>query len=186
MRFTAVCMLILLILIVGFFVFAAISRCNKKNRDYGINDNEEVRKLAKVVSPSFILTRSEKPLFFLIQETLPEYILLTQVSFSAILKSNDLPTRNSFNRKRIDYLVVSKDFAPIVVIELDDRSHKISNVKESDEYRDNLLSAAGIPTIRFKELPSKELLKRELGIVLREFVHREKLPTYTAPYKKAS
>lgn len=182
MGFNPVFMLILIIIILGFILYFLFSSNQSGKKNYGIKDNEEVRKLAKVVAPTFVLTHNEKPLFFLIQETYPEYILLTQVSFSAIVKTSEISQRNAYNRLRLDYLIVSNDFAPIVVIELDDRSHKAPAVKAKDDYRDNLLSAAGIPTIRFQEIPSKDELKRELNIVLKEFEYRDKTPSL----KKAS
>ena len=170
------------ILFIVFVVYSIFKSKPNKNSDYGIKDNEEVRKLAKVVTPTFVLTHNEQPFFFLIQETYPEYILLSQVSFSAIIKTTDLAQRNAYNRLRLDYILVSNDFAPIVVIELDDRSHKSVSVKAKDNYRDNLLSAAGIPTLRFTETPTKDELKQKVNIILQEFEHRKKLPKL----KKAS
>ena len=177
MEIIAALSLVILIILVVYILYFFFSYGEEKI-EHGIKNNDEVKKLEKVVSPTFVLTRIEKPFYYTLKELYPDHIILTQVSFSAIVKTSDVSLRNQYNRARVDILIVSEDFTPIVVAELDDKSHLNEKNKKRDELRDNILSAAGIPTIRFFGIPSKEEIKAEIDIVLRQFEHREKLPTY--------
>ena len=108
------------------------------------------------------LTKNEQPMYFRIAETFPEYVVLAQVAFSALVTSSNQGTRNRFNRKVADFVLCSKAFEVIAIIELDDSSHK--NKEESDAQRDELLTGAGYRVIRFQRVPDMNSLRASLGI----------------------
>lgn len=130
--------------------------------DYGCKSNKRVKKLTEKVTPSGLLTPFEKKMYWLLVESLPNksFQIQTQVSFNAFIACKEVSIRNKFNRMSCDFLIVDQDFDPIVCIELDDRTHLMT--KEKDAFRDDLLSAAFIPTERFIGLPSNvnEVKKR--------------------------
>lgn len=110
------------------------------------------------------LTQPEQTMYWKLIKALPEYVVLAQVSFSSfIYAKGDLSKENyiKFNKikqKRADFMICSKDFKIIAVIEVDDSSHD----KEKDEKRDKALMEAGVKTIRWhvKNLPAGEEIKK--------------------------
>ena len=126
-------------------------------RESHLIDNSEVRELTKLVSPSKILSPYERKLYLLLIKALPNHIVLCQVSFNAFIKCDDMATRNKFNRKMCDFMIVDYRFNPIVCVELDDKSHSSAVAKMQDAFRDNLMAAAFIHTVRFDSIPSSPM-----------------------------
>lgn len=78
----------------------------------------------------------------------------------------------------VDYLIIDENFIPVMCVELDDFTHNSEAAKSKDEFRDNILSAALIPTIRFKGLPkSTRIVGEKLKPIFKN--HRK-----SAIYKK--
>lgn len=122
--------------------------------------------LSAQVQPKGLLSRHERDMFNIIQGILPKgYFVQCQVSFNSFLKCGDIGVRNTFNRKSCDFLIVNDVFLPIVVVELDDRTHKYSS--ERDAARDALLEEAHIRTIRFAGLPqsAKEVARLIIPLI---------------------
>jgi very-short-patch-repair endonuclease len=97
------------------------------------------------------LTEREQAMYFRLVSTFPEHVVLAQVAFSALLASKDRPTRSTFDRKVADFVLCQKDFTPVAVIELDDKSHR--GKETSDAARDALLAKAGYRVQRFANVP---------------------------------
>ena len=109
-----------------------------------------------------VMTEYEKKLFVRLKAALPEYHVLSQVAFSALITSNDFKIRSKFNRKVTDFVLIDDDGDVIAIIELDDRSH-LTKVEE-DKFRDLMLTQAGYKVVRFTKLPTlKEIRKRIIG-----------------------
>ena len=109
-----------------------------------------------------VLTMNEQPTFNRLKEALPEYSVLAQVSFSAMITSTGQATRNRFNRKMADFVICDKAFNVVAVVELDDSSHK--GREDKDAERDELLKEAGLKVIRYKRTPSAEQVRKDLGL----------------------
>lgn len=152
--------------------------CWPKCCRYGLKNNAEVKELSRYVQPTRVLTPHERIMFKLLKETIPSnYSILCQVSFNAFIKCDDIGQRNRFNRKMLDFLIIDQNFIPVVCIELDDYTHKIKHVQEKDEYRDNLLSAALIPTERFNGIPKD---KAEISHRINRYIKNHKnTPIYS-------
>lgn len=90
----------------------------------------------------------------------PSHIMLAQVSFQALLDTNDRATRNRFDRKYADFVVCTKAFNAIAIVELDDATH--DNKAKSDAERDHLLKTAGYPVFRYRTLPDLATLRLEI------------------------
>ena len=147
MLFIIACLLIFLMV-----VCVSLLSNNTPYKRKGLKRNEEVQHLTNHVAPSKLLSKYEIEMYELLTEACPKHIVLCQVSFNAFLKCDEISVRNKFNRSMCDFMIVDRNFVPIVCVELDDRTHLGSN-KKRDEFRDNLLSAALIPTERFFGLP---------------------------------
>ena len=112
------------------------------------------------------LTMNEQPMFMKLRETLePEYVVLSQVSFGAILWTWSYAVRNRFNRKIVDFVICDKGFNVIAVVELDDSSHK--GKEERDAERDLILKEAGITVFRYKYTPESSKILEDINSIPR-------------------
>lgn len=105
-----------------------------------------------------LLTEREQPMYFRLRQAFPDDLVLSQVAFSALLTAKDQPTSSMFNRKVADFVVATKAFEVLAVIELDDSSHKGREVQDSK--RDSLLERAGYRVLRFKNVPNVDEVQR--------------------------
>lgn len=96
------------------------------------------------------LTDREQAMYFKLQSALPEHVVLAQVALSALLEAKSVATRNTFDRKIADFVVCSKAFEVLAIVELDDASHKTKRAKDAE--RDHLLQKAGYKTLRFQNV----------------------------------
>lgn len=108
------------------------------------------------------LTNREQAMYFRLAQTFPDHVVLAQVAFSAILTTKDRPTRATFDRKVCDFVLCSKAFDVLAVIELDDASHKGRHAE--DAKRDAMLAKAGYRVIRFPQVPDAADLRKALAL----------------------
>ena len=109
------------------------------------------RKSAFTAKAKKPLTKNEQPMYFRLVESFPELVVLAQVSFSALMSSNTTASRNRFDRKTADFVLCTKSFDVVAVIELDDASHNGKTKADGD--RDALLKGVGYHVLRFKKTP---------------------------------
>jgi very-short-patch-repair endonuclease len=119
------------------------------------------KKAKQVILARELLTGREQAMYFRLLEALPDHVILAQVSFGAMLTAKGVAARNTFDRKIADFVVCSKAFQTEAVIELDDSSHR--NKAENDAARDAVLAVAGIRTIRYKNVPDVETVRRDFA-----------------------
>ena len=108
------------------------------------------------------LSPREQAMYFRLVEAVAPYecVVLSQVSFSALIDTDDPGTRNAFCRKYTDFVVCNTEFDVLVVVELDDASHR--GREAQDAARESLLTDAGHRVIRFDDVPSVEELRQHL------------------------
>ncbi|MGC4062563.1 MAG: DUF2726 domain-containing protein [Aquabacterium sp.] len=107
------------------------------------------------------LTDREQAMFFRLQQVFPDHVVLAQVSFGALLNAKTTAARNTFDRKIADFVLCSKAFQVLAVIELDDASHKDRGAQ--DAARESLLTDAGYRVVRFKNVPNIDEAKSALA-----------------------
>lgn len=112
------------------------------------------------IKSSYLLTAHEKTMFGEIRQAVPECQIFVQVALSAILWTKSQATRNRFNRLVADYVITDNNFNILAVIELDDKSH--DNRQEKDAERDEMLREAGYKVLRYRYMPSKEQLRKDI------------------------
>lgn len=104
------------------------------------------------------LTEREQSMFLRLCMTFPQHVVLSQVAFSALLVSKQQATRNGYNRKVADFVLCTKAFDVLAVIELDDSSHKGREGIDGD--RDAWLQDVGYRVVRYPQIPdAAQLLK---------------------------
>jgi len=110
-----------------------------------------------------IATANEQGMFWRLVECfpLPEYIVLTQVGFGALLNAKEGASRYSFPQKMADFVLLDKSFKVIAVVELDDSSHK--GRERDDDKRDAMLAQAGYSVLRYGKTPDRAKLMNDIG-----------------------
>lgn len=140
-------MTMLLIGIVVLLILAALVVANKR-KQAGLRVPPTARKP---------LTKYEQPMYFRLRDTFPNDLVLAQVAFSALLKSTSRTTRNTFDRNVADFVICTKAFEVVAIIELDDSSHR--EKASADLLRDEMLRSAGYQVLRFPKAPDIDALK---------------------------
>ncbi len=107
------------------------------------------------------LTANEQAMFNRLKGALPQYTVLAQVSFGALLAARSTATRNTFDRKIADFVVCDPAFQVLAVIELDDSSHK--NRRERDAKRDAMLTEAGYRVVRYARIPDIDRVQADFA-----------------------
>jgi len=101
-----------------------------------------------------MLTDNEVEFYHRLTAALPDFIIMSQVSLSALIApvktlqpEERMRVFRKFSQKRADYAICAKDTLRVVaLVELDDASHDV----ESDRKRDGLLRAGGYDVYRFQ------------------------------------
>ncbi len=140
-------LLVVIIVVIG----AALTNTQKGNRG-----------TRNPIKSKRVLTMNEQPTFLRLKEALPEHHVLAQVSFNAFMTAKGYATRNLFNRKVADFVVLDNKFNVVAIVELDDSSHKGKEGKDAE--RDALIAEAGYKVIRYKRTPEIEKVKLDFGI----------------------
>jgi Protein of unknown function (DUF2726) len=104
-----------------------------------------------------LLSRNEQPMYFRLVEAFPDLVVLAQVSFSGLMTGKTQSDRNKFNRKIADFVICTKAFEIVAIVELDDSSHQ--GREKQDSERDAMLESVGYRVVRFKKTPNVADLK---------------------------
>jgi very-short-patch-repair endonuclease len=107
-------------------------------------------------NPNFI-SFAEQAFFNVLKIAIEDkYYIFAQVSLNSLLKV-DLEGKeywqyfNKIKQKSVDFVLVDKtNFNPVLVIELDDRSHLLTYRQERDEFLEKSLTNAGIEYLRVR------------------------------------
>ena len=102
-----------------------------------------------------VLSVPEQVLYHRLVKALPDHVVLAQVQLSRFIGiSRGRDDRQSwFNRisqLSADFVICGKDFNVVAVVELDDSSHDSDHRRTTDQKKDDVLRAAGIPITRWR------------------------------------
>lgn len=116
-----------------------------------------------------LLTGNELEFYIRLRRALPGSIIMAQVSMGALLEVSArikdqrtrLSLRSKFSQKIIDFVVCDSKMNVLVLIELDDKTHR----SDLDAARDKITADAGYKTLRFqsKSKPTEEEIKAACG-----------------------
>lgn len=85
-------------------------------------------------------------------QTLPDLVVLPQVSFGALLTARTRAARSSFSRKIADFVVCDRSFKVVAVVAFGgDKSSKEKSQRDLD--REALLVEAGYRVLRYPRVP---------------------------------
>ena len=96
-----------------------------------------------------IISKSEHDYFFAIRQVLPRgYYVFPQINLGSFIEKNDHSNYRNELFRIVDFLITDLEYAPKVVVEINDRSHTESERQERDQKVKNICEEAGIPLIR--------------------------------------
>lgn len=72
------------------------------------------------------------------------------VSASAADSSTRNSARGRIKSRHLDFLLTDADFRPILAVEVDGRSHRTERAATTDEMKNQILAAAGVPLLRLQ------------------------------------
>ena len=107
-----------------------------------------------------VISNFEIKMFERLKKAFPEHHVLAQVAFSALMTSNYMATRNKFNRKVTDFVILNHHLDVVCIIELDDPSHV--GKENEDAKRDAMLQEAGYTVIRYTSIPTVRQLQKDI------------------------
>jgi very-short-patch-repair endonuclease len=126
----------------------------------------------------YLLTQGEQAFYRVLLRSIdPDVTVFAKVRLIDLVrvrKGTDKPQahKNRVISKHVDFVLCTREqFEPLLVIELDDSSHKSANRQARDEAKDAILAAAGIPVLRvtarseYSELELKERITSQLGSI---------------------
>ena len=141
--------------------------------------------------PLPIMTNSEVRLYQLLKDALPDAMILTQVQISRLVEvpidelggAASARWRSRVAQLSADYVLVDADCRTVLaVIELDDWSHEAAHRVKTDAKKDEALSAAGLPVMRFhgEQMPDADLIRSATIDALKRWLRFER-GRYLAP-----
>ena len=130
------------LLAIGLLVFVALARKRAAQSSSGFVDKPKAR-------PP--LTAREQAMYNRLVQTLPDLVVLPQVSFGALLTARTRAARSSFSRKIADFVVCDRSFKVVAVVALGDKNSKGKSQRDLD--RDALLVEAGYRVLRYPRVP---------------------------------
>jgi very-short-patch-repair endonuclease len=130
------------LLAVGVLVFLVLAKKRSEQSTSGFVDKPKAR-------PP--LTAREQAMYNRLVQTLPDLVVLPQVSFGALLTARTRAARSSFSRKIADFVVCDRSFKVVAVVALGDKNSKGKSQRDSD--RDALLVEAGYRVLRYPRVP---------------------------------
>lgn len=107
-----------------------------------------------------VITQFESKMFNRLKQSFPEYHILAQVAFSALITHHNFKIRSKFNRKVTDFVILDKKLNVVAIIELDDPSHIGKEAEDAE--RDAMLLQAGYQVYRYTDIPSPQSLRRDI------------------------
>jgi len=109
------------------------------------------------VFPKKVLTPVEQQFYHRLIRAFPDHVVLAQVAFSQLVGvkkgENFTAIWNRYNRLTADFVLCTKDFRTVAVLELDDRSHDNPSRMDADRRKAAICAAAGISLHRLNVNP---------------------------------
>jgi len=138
-------------------------------------ENIEEKSRYKYLRKDFFLSRAEHEFFDLLNEIVgSSYFVFPQVHLITLLdhKIKGQNWRGAFrhiDEKSVDFVICDKNYIkPLLVIELDDRTHSYESRMLRDEEVNRILQDAHLPLLRFENHGSfnKEVIRNQLIPIL--------------------
>ena len=141
------------ILLLALFAYIAIRNMRKKPQ---ANDS--------VLKQRAIFNANEQRTFTRLCQTLPDYIVLSHLSFDSLLTTKFSHTRSKYRNMLADFVVLNQDYEVHAVVMLDD----YPGHKRDLFYKEEILKLAGYRVFHFYGVPNPQQILEALSIELKE------------------
>lgn len=122
----------------------------------------------------YLLTPTEHKFFNILEKTSRDkYYIFPQIVLSDIVQLKGRGSlksgyRNKIDKKTVDFVLFDKEnISPVLVIELDDYTHKRLSRKRRDNFVNEVLEHCGIPILHITSIPNEKELKTQIDIKLK-------------------
>lgn len=136
------------LIIVVFASVAVISLLGKKK---GSTEKVSKKDDQLTFKKRLLFTETESHFYRVLLPLVPEgFFILPKVGLWAIVKNEQRAGWSKISQKQCDFVIFKDGILPepVLVIELDDRSHNKVSAQKRDEAKDAILSSAGISSLR--------------------------------------
>src|SRR4029079_10203671 len=105
-------------------------------------------------SRGYLLSKGEAAFFHALRQSVPPGLMIApKVRVSDVIGCDAAAWKRAFggriSQKRVDFVLVdARTTAFVLVVELDDKSHRQRDRRGRDDFVDRALAAAGIPVLR--------------------------------------
>lgn len=121
----------------------------------------------RYVAVKHVASRPERVLYERLRTALPDLVVLAQVQLSRVVipVSQGHAPLNKIIRKSLDFVICDPSFAPLIAIEVNDRSHEAPDRIAADAEKAAALRSAGIPLIKWeaRKLPNVDEIRATVG-----------------------
>lgn len=135
----------IIFVILGIYVY--ITEINAKSKNIIVNEEEHPPKIYEYRKRKF-LTNSEINFYHTLTELNNEYIIIPQVNLGTIVEKVDSKYRSELF-KNIDFGIFTPEFELVLLIELNDKTHRQKNRIERDKKLKEILNNCDIPLLTF-------------------------------------
>lgn len=96
-----------------------------------------------------LLSPAERSFYGVLLQVLKgRYVVFAKVRLCDVLKHGNRQSLNKISQKHVDFVLCTPDrIAPVLAIELDDKSHSTPHRKERDDFVDQAFGAAELPIV---------------------------------------
>ncbi|MFC1730770.1 DUF2726 domain-containing protein [candidate division KSB1 bacterium] len=130
---------------------------------------EKKGKWLPYIKKQYLLTQSEHKFFDVLEKASEnKYYIFPQIVLSNIVQLKGKGSlkggyRSKINKKTVDFVLFDKqDISPILVIELDDYTHKRPSRKRRDNFVNDVLEHCSIPILHVMSIPDEKELKTQI------------------------
>src|SRR5947209_12049296 len=103
----------------------------------------------------YFFSAAERSFYEILRRLLPGHTVFAKVRLADLVgvTKGASSWRSHFNRidrKHLDFILCDSDLAPVVAIELDDRSHDDDDRQSRDRFVDQVLESVSLPIVRVR------------------------------------
>lgn len=152
-----------ILLIIGLFLLILVIKfLERKKKKY-------IEGLLPYTKKDYFLTRAEHEFFKVLELAVADtYYIFPQVHYEKILLLSGEGSRrrgylSKIDKKSADFVLFDKrNVSPILVIELDDRTHLYERRIRRDIFINNVLEKAKIPILHVNTIPDSQKLREQI------------------------
>ncbi|HKP02977.1 MAG TPA: DUF2726 domain-containing protein [Chthoniobacterales bacterium] len=153
----AVLLGLLILLLVGALVLRGLIRLVSRRAESATPTISAVQAFAALpyARKKYFFSAAERSFYEILRRLVPGHTVFAKVRLADLVnvKKDAASWQSYFNRidrKHLDFILCDSDLAPVVAIELDDRSHDDEERRARDLFVDRVLASVSLPIVRVR------------------------------------